>query len=136
MISITKRIRDELLAHAKRGSLHEVCGILAGTMDGEVRKVDRIYECTNVDPYPDVGYEIDPMELLKVNGDVEAAGLGIVGFYHSHPMSLAKPSMIDEVKATWSGHSYIIVSPKSSDQITSWIWRDESGFTQEEVVVK
>ncbi|MEE9593861.1 MAG: M67 family metallopeptidase [Candidatus Hydrothermarchaeales archaeon] len=135
MIAFNKRIRDELLAHATKESPHEACGVIAGTINGEAREVVRVYECTNADPYPDVGYEIEPTELLRVMEDAEGKSLEILGFYHSHPMSLARPSMVDESKATWPGHSYVIVSPKSTEQITSWIWDEGRGFVAEEVIV-
>ncbi len=136
MIVFNKKIQDRLLAHAARESPHEACGVMAGTINGEAREVVRLYECTNMDPYPDVGYEIEPTELLRVMEDVEGKGLEILGFYHSHPMSLARPSIVDESKATWPGHSYVIVSPKSTEQITSWMWDEGRGFGAEEVVVK
>ncbi|MFQ5815880.1 MAG: Mov34/MPN/PAD-1 family protein [Candidatus Hydrothermarchaeaceae archaeon] len=136
MIVFTKRLVDELLAHADRESPHEACGVMVGAMEDEAREVAIVYECTNVDPDPDVGYEINPMELLRVMEDAEGKGLEIIGFYHSHPMALSRPSMVDESKATWTGHSYAIVSPKSTPVITSWIWNEGEGFVEEEVVVE
>ncbi|MEE9610097.1 MAG: M67 family metallopeptidase [Desulfatiglandales bacterium] len=136
MIVFTKRLLNKLFTHAAEESAQEVCGVLGGTKKEGSREVYRVYNCTNVDPDSDVGYEINPVELLRVMDDVEDRNLEIIGFYHSHPMALAKPSMIDISKATWPGHSYVIISPKSTASITSWVLDEKEGFVEEEVVVK
>jgi proteasome lid subunit RPN8/RPN11 len=136
MIIFTREQVDKLLAHASREYPNEACGVLAGMRKGNRSVVAIVYECTNLDPDPDVGYEIDPIELLEAMADAEMKGFEIIGFYHSHPMPLLRPSVVDESKATWPGHSYVIVSPRASQQITSWRWEEDKGFEMEEVVVK
>ncbi len=136
MIVFTKRHVEGLIAHALRESSLEACGVIAGTIEGEEKKVVRTYECANVDPDPEVGYEINPSELLRVIEDAEGRGLEIIGFYHSHPMALSRPSMVDELKATWPGHSYVIVSPKNKPVVTSWMWVEGKGFIVEKVLIR
>lgn len=126
MLRIKKSLIQKLKEHAHRESPREACGVLAG----KDKNVTQVYACSNASENPETTYEIAPPELLRVIEDAEAKGLEILGFYHSHPMGLSGPSFIDEGRATWHGHSYVIVIPEGN--ISSWRWRDE-GFEEEEV---
>ncbi len=133
MIAMSQSIINELMEHASREAPREACGVLAG------RKgvVERIYECPNASEYPETTYEIAPAELLKALEDVEGRGMEVLGFYHSHPMGLNEPSLIDEGRATWPGYSYVIVSLSRDSSVSSWRWDEgKNKFEKEEVVVR
>jgi proteasome lid subunit RPN8/RPN11 len=55
-------------------------------------------------------YEIDARELIAVQREARAAGLEIVGFYHSHPDHPAQFSKTDLAEAHWIGCSYVITA--------------------------
>lgn len=132
MIVLSKKLAGKLEEHAKREAQKEACGIIAGKRKGEQKFVRKIYECKNVSRRPETAYEISPDELLEIITEVEKKGLDVLGFYHSHPMPLEHPSYIDAQRATWSGHSYIIISEKM--KISSWVWDEEKKrFIEEEV---
>ncbi len=80
---------------------------------------------TNVAADPQVRYELDPAETLAIVEATEDAGDDVVGFYHSHPSSPARPSATDRAQATWTGYVYCIVSPVE-DVVRAWRWTDEA----------
>lgn len=136
-LALSAAVRASLFSHARAGvddGPREVCGVLAGRRrrgeDGgegdrpladEVREVHRV---TNVADDPRVAYELDPAETLATIEAVEDAGLDVVGFYHSHPETVARPSATDEAQATWTGYVYCIVSPVE-ETIRAWRWTGE-----------
>jgi proteasome lid subunit RPN8/RPN11 len=127
---IGRELAKRLEEHARREAPKEACGVLAGR--GGV--VEEVYECTNVDELPEARYTIKPEELLRAVEDIEEKGLELLGFYHSHPMGMTKPSSIDEGRMSWPGYSYVIVSIEDGVEFSSWIWK-EGKFEEEEVEI-
>lgn len=135
MIVLSKKLVKRLEEHAMEEAPREACGVLAGERKDKRSAVRKIYECKNVSRYPETAYEISPEELLEIVTEVEKNGLEVLGFYHSHPMPLEHPSYIDAQRATWSGHSYVIISEKM--KISSWVWNEEKNkFEEEKVIIR
>ena len=133
MIEMGRDIIGALKSHAVREAPREACGVLAGRKD----MVERMVECRNASKYPETTYEIAPTDLLKTLEDIESWSMEVLGFYHSHPMGLDEPSIIDEGRATWPGYSYVIVSISGKSSISSWRWgKAENKFEKEEVKVR
>lgn len=130
MLVLTRRVVEKLKDHALREAPKEACGVLGG-MGG---RVTEIWTCRNVSRVPETCYEIAPEDLLKALEDIERRGLDVLGFYHSHPMGLSRPSSIDEKRATWPGYSYVIVSLSRPLRITSWKWKEDEGRFMEEAL--
>ena len=65
----------------------EGCGLLAGSVTGQVAVVSRWFGVPNVVELGSarVAYVMNPLVQVKVWRDVEAAGLSVVGVFHSHP---------------------------------------------------
>lgn len=137
MIVLSEELAKKLEEHARGEAPREACGVLAGVSAKE-KLVRKIYKCKNVSRYPETTYEISPEELLQVITEIEESGLELLGFYHSHPIPLEHPSYIDAGRATWSGHSYVIISiPSGRRKIGSWIWDEEKKqFIEEEVIIR
>ena len=55
-------------------------------------------------------YQIAPGELVKIEREARRQGLGIAGFYHSHPDHPAQWSTTDFAEAHWLGCSYVITA--------------------------
>jgi proteasome lid subunit RPN8/RPN11 len=55
-------------------------------------------------------YQIAPLELVKIEREASRQGLGIAGFYHSHPDHPAQWSPTDLAEAHWLGCSYVITA--------------------------
>jgi proteasome lid subunit RPN8/RPN11 len=52
---------------------------------------------------------VDPQDHIQARREARAAGLDVVGFYHSHPHSAAEPSPSDLAEASYPNHLYLIV---------------------------
>lgn len=105
MIRIPRDIHDDMIAHAREGFPLEVCGILGGT--GE--SVSAIYRMTNTDASNE-HFTMDPKEQFAVVKDLRARGLEMLGIYHSHPETPARPSEEDIRLALTPDVSYVIIS--------------------------
>ncbi|MCK6505740.1 M67 family metallopeptidase [Myxococcota bacterium] len=108
--------------HALAGYPHEVVGVLAGSRRD--RRVDRAVPLTNrsADRAAD-RYEVDPLELMKVERTLEAQGLDVLGYYHSHPDHPAMYSDTDQDLA-WPDLAYLILSVRGPspqvEQLRCW----------------
>lgn len=98
----------------------EACGLLLGTGT----HVHRAVATANVAADPLRHFEIDPVLLIAAHRAARAGGPGIVGYFHSHPNGLARPSQTDQVNAAGDGRVWAIVA---RGRIT--LWKDApSGF--------
>lgn len=61
-------------------------------------------------------YEIDPRDHMRIQREADAAGLDIVGYYHSHPDHPAQASRFDTERA-WAGYVYLIVAIHSGKPV-------------------
>ncbi len=102
---LNKEVFDAIIAHARRGLPHEVCGYLAG---GE-EEVTRHYELTNLDKAAD-HFTMSPEEQFAVIKETRRQGLTIKAVYHSHPDTPARPSAEDIRLAYDPDISYVIIS--------------------------
>jgi proteasome lid subunit RPN8/RPN11 len=94
--------------HALRGYPLEIVGILAGSPDS--REVTHIQPLENVEVAdPAHRFRVGPLDLYRAERAVEAKGLAILGYYHSHPDHPASWSDTD-LKGALPGMSYLIVS--------------------------
>ena len=119
--------------HARRAFPRECCGVLLGR-DGPVREVSRVVvieaeQKTN-------RYFVPPEELLRAGREAEAAGLDVVGIYHSHPNCSSQASEYDRRHALpfWS---YLIVSCVMGHVASTQSWRlrdDGSRFDEERLL--
>jgi len=131
-LSLPSELRGEILAHAREGAPEEVVGVLAGDHGTDTSTVQRCYRADNAAATPRTRYEIAPTEELDLLERIDAAGLDVVGFYHSHPRGPAEPSDTDARLAAWPDRSYVIVSLSGDAELGSWHWRGER-FEREEI---
>jgi len=121
-------------ASARETYPEECCGILIGVW-GEPKRVLEVRRTPNV-AASDRGqrYVIDPTELVAASAPTGDPEREIIGFYHSHPDSPSRPSEVDRGRATWPGHSYVIVAVLGGvpHDITSWQMDGATGFVQAE----
>jgi proteasome lid subunit RPN8/RPN11 len=100
---------DEIRRHGEETYPSECCGVLLGGIEGDARIVSTTVRCRNTrtDSSQD-RYEIDPVELVRIQREAGIHGLDIIGFYHSHPDHPAAWSPTDFAEAYWLGCSYVI----------------------------
>jgi len=132
MITFLRAAYDEVVYNAYDGESAEVCGVLAGTHGEAETTVEAVYPAENAADTPEIRYYIDPDEQFGIVEEIEAAGLAVAGFYHSHPAGPPRPSDTDADRATWPGLSYAIVALDGYPYLGSWRWRDDA-FEQEVV---
>jgi proteasome lid subunit RPN8/RPN11 len=110
MLKFRQSEYDEIRRHGEEAYPFECCGVLLGTVEGDIRAVSSAVRCQNVCDSPQDRYEIAPVEVVRILRDARSRGLEIVGFYHSHPDHPAQWSPTDFDEAYWLGCAYIITS--------------------------
>lgn len=134
MISIPKKIYNEIISHAKASYPHEGCGVLVG----KNKNVAKIYPVENINKErANDRYEIDPKALLLVEKEAKKDSLEVVGFFHSHPDHPDRPSEFDRQRA-WPFYSYVIVAVQNGKDVSvkSWTFEDENEpFREEEMEI-
>ena len=137
-VHITPELDNDIRAHAARDYPHECCGFLVGTAQSGTVTIARVSPALNTrDDSPRNRFEIDPGELVRTDRAARADGLGVLGFYHSHPDAPARPSDYDREHA-WPGYCYIIVSVVAGQprEMNNWLLRDDrSGFDPDPIVL-
>jgi proteasome lid subunit RPN8/RPN11 len=105
-LKITQHVLDGLIAHAREEAPLECCGLLAG--DGDV--INDYVRTRNVRA-SEVAYEIDPREHIAAMKSLRAQDRSVLGAYHSHPRTGARPSPRDVAEAHYElDFVYLIVS--------------------------
>jgi proteasome lid subunit RPN8/RPN11 len=123
---------DALLAHARSGYPHEICGVLIGTTSGGAARVARVVPVVNRETErPAVRYQIAPEDLIAVQKAARAEGLDILGYYHSHPDHPARPSETDRriaAEGLSDGVVHVVVGVAGGREttVTAWTFRDAS----------
>ena len=110
-MKIAKQLLAEIVAHAQENPRIECCGVVAvlADGDGEARTAARVYRAENVHASA-LKFEIGPMELYRLNEEIEEEGWEIGAIYHSHVRSAPYPSQTDiGFAAGWPGLEWIIV---------------------------
>jgi desampylase len=103
-----------MLAAAAAARPLEACGLLFGTG----AHVARMQLTANVASDPAWHFEIDPAALIAAHRAMrDGIGLQLVGYFHSHPNGLARPSATDCEAAAHDGRVWIIVA---DDATTCW----------------
>jgi proteasome lid subunit RPN8/RPN11 len=97
-----------MLEQARVNPLEECCGLLAGRR----ATVTHIFPARNAAHSPGTSYEIAPAELFGLMREIRAAGLELLGIYHSHPQGENSPSPRDLERAYYPDAAYFIVSPR------------------------
>ena len=117
--------RARMVAHAERGFPHEVVGILAGDRaGGRILRVEPL-ENERADS-PSNRYAVSALTLLRAEQCLEAAGFGIIGYYHSHPDHPADYSDFDRDHALPT-MAYVIISVLSgrAADLRAWLLTDD-----------
>ena len=102
-----------MLAEAARAHPSECCGILLG----EGAAITAIAPAANVHASPESHFEIDPQALVDAHRNARSGGPQVLGYYHSHPNGLARPSATDEAMATGQRLIWAIIA---AGRITFW----------------
>lgn len=110
-LRMARDVMQRFAALSSAGLPNEACGILAGPVpaEGEAASITAVFPLTNVAASPE-RYETDPLEQLEAYNAIAESGLSAVGIFHSHPETVARPSMSDIAEAYDPAAVYLIVS--------------------------
>jgi len=131
-------LRQQLISHAQAEAPDEVCGILAGRAD----RVERVLPVHNTadsvgaergvfrdreSGTPSAGrrgvhYYMDPRDQLRVYNEIDDLGLDVLGYYHSHTHTEARPSPTDIRLASDLAAMYVLVSLRDQEPVVR-AWR-------------
>ena len=115
MIYLKQDDYDGIVAYAKACLPAEACGLLGGTVDGEDKRVGKVYYLTNLDASNE-HFSMDPKEQLDALKDMRKNGFQMIGNWHSHPESPSRPSEEDKRLAFDSRIRYLILSLENMDE--------------------
>jgi proteasome lid subunit RPN8/RPN11 len=139
-LRLSQALLAEIQAHGAQSYPDEGAGFLLGRVDGEDRVGVRIYTAPNVREQAARArrYLLEPHEMLKAEQEAAAAGLDVIGIFHSHPDHPNQPSEFDrEWALPW--FSYLITSVEKgiATETRSWRLSDDRGqFSEEQIIIK
>ncbi len=117
-----------ILHAAQEAHPNEACGLLLG----QAALIDTALPSANVHPQPLRHFEIDPAALIAAHKAARAGGVQVLGYFHSHPNGLARPSATDAASASGDGRIWAIAA---NGEVS--LWRDApSGFEALSYAVK
>ena len=104
-------VHDRLIAIARAALPNEACGLLAGPALADAETpvlVGEVWPVANALRSPH-RFALDGSWMLDAEDRIEAAGLTVIGVFHSHPTSQAVPSATDRADAQrWDPHHRFI----------------------------
>jgi proteasome lid subunit RPN8/RPN11 len=124
--------------HAREAYPEECCGALLGTTEDGAAAVTLAERTENSSREERRRrYVVAPMEYARVERAADAAGLSVLGFYHSHPDHPAVPSEYDRAHGLPFFHYVIVaVGPESTGEIAAYVLSEDLDvFEREELVV-
>lgn len=96
MPRIPRAIVDAMVAHAREELPNEACGMVHAA-EGVPVAAHRVRNAA-ASPYR---YEMDPLQMLRLEQQRESSGESLFAIYHSHVASEARPSPTDVRMAFW-----------------------------------
>lgn len=103
-----------MVEHARACLPEEACGLVAGSVDGDVRSIEKVYLLENAD-HSNEHFSISPEAQVASIRDQRALGLKSLGNWHSHPETPSRPSAEDIRLARDPRASYLILSLADAD---------------------
>ena len=103
-----------LTSHAKKNIPNESCAILFGKIENENFAVKDIFLAKNIEDSP-VNFTISNDELIMAYSEAEKRNLEVIGIFHSHPDSIAYPSLTDKKYMEINPVPWVIFSNKKNE---------------------
>jgi proteasome lid subunit RPN8/RPN11 len=150
-IRMTQDLIHRISRHGEAAYPQECCGFLLGRVEEGMNVLSDLWqaknEWQNVEgahtpdgriESRDNRYLISGSQYKQADAEARKRGLGIIGYYHSHPDHPAVPSRFDLDHSCWPGESYIIVSIQNgiATQLNSFTKPNYESFEQEEMVIE
>ena len=118
MLVLNEDIKRQIIEHAVHELPYEACGLFSANSGSNT--IACFYPMENV-AKSEMIYQLDPLEMMKVEGITDAEERQIIGVMHSHTHTAAYPSPTDVRDATnfdplgtWH---YLIVSLQENEPV-------------------
>jgi thiamine biosynthesis protein ThiS len=132
MLILPPEHREAMILHGRQGLPNESCGLIAGEVRGEEKTVRAVYGLTNTDRSAE-HFSMDPTEQFRVIKDIRNRGWVLLGNFHSHPATPARPSAEDIRLAFDPSLCYVIISfQRDPPELKSFLIRQ--GQAEEEAI--
>lgn len=138
-IKVNSQHLDQIRKHGEETYPHECCGFLLGTSEGGTNVLAEVLPAENErQESRETRYLITPEQYKRADDYARSRGLGMIGYYHSHPDHPAAPSGYDLDHSCWPGESYVIVAIEQgkSAALNSFTKPDYASFEQEEILIE
>ena len=120
---------DRIVAHAVEEKPNECCGLLIGTAE----VVHDTVRARNVRRSP-TKFQVAPADHFAAIRKARAAGLEVIGAYHSHPGGPSGPSETDRARLNDPTMVHVIVSLAHGTKTVRAFRFSEGNFSQLEFV--
>jgi len=111
---------DLIQSELEENKPYEACGVLIGTIEGITAHVEKARSIRNV-KRTHRSFELDPKEHHNAWDEAEKNGKEIVGFYHTHPVSCAVPSLWDRETMQNDTSVWLIAG---ADGMRAYVWEN------------
>ena len=138
-IKVRSEHLDQIRRHGEQAYPYECCGFLLGRREGEMNVLAEVHEAENERKESrETRYLITPQQYKRADDYARGRGLGVIGYYHSHPDHPAAPSGYDLDHSCWPGESYIIAAIEhgKAAALNSFSKPDYESFEQEEILIE
>jgi proteasome lid subunit RPN8/RPN11 len=131
---------EQIKLHGEKTYPEECGGLLLGETEESVRVIREVLSLENI--RKDSRHnrvELNPLDYAKAEREAARRGLGVWGYYHSHPNHPAVPSGFDLDHAPFTEWSYLVVSVRDgkAQEVRAWTLReDRSQFDEEEIILR
>ncbi|MEO8050443.1 MAG: M67 family metallopeptidase [Acidobacteriota bacterium] len=137
MIKINDVAWKAMVGHAEAKFPNECCGAMIGSIMGDVKDVTLAQPLENAyTGAQGARYELRPEDLLEADKQARAAGLDLIGIFHSHPDCDAYFSKTDlENSCPW--YSFVVLSVKGGkfDHANSFLPNAEQTAAEKEELI-
>ena len=137
-IKVNSEHLDQIRKHGEKTYPYECCGFLLGTREGGTNVLAEVHSAENErQESRETRFLITPEQSKRADDYARSRGLGVIGYYHSHPDHPAAPSGYDLDHSCWPGESYIIVAVEkgNSAALNSFTKPDYTSFEQEDILI-
>lgn len=137
MIELSPEAWAVMVEHAQTCYPNECCGILIGTETDGKRHASLAVACGNAyEGGQKDRFLIDPKDQIAAERKSREMGLGVLGFFHSHPDEAAYFSETD-LKNHWPFYSNVVMSVRAREVRDAKCFRvdvDQTESVEEELI--
>lgn len=134
MLYLRKQDYKEIVSYCQQLLPWEACGLLGGEVDGVDAYVQKVFFLTNKD-YSQTHFSMEPREQFAAIKDLRSCDLVLLGNFHSHPKTAAKPSKEDRRLANDRDFRYLILSLMDAEPVLKVFCLDDTRSLGEEKLV-